>query len=201
MTNPNDNATPAPVNGSQPATPSANADGQSGGMSVNELAKKVEDMEKRLSEKDRYIGELSSEKETLAQRISQMSQPPESTTPATAPTLNPRDIATLVDQQTYVNEIRKSNSDLIEIGLEPMITQDADKFIRQGMTFRDAIDKAVRLRREVVDKKLKPAQSVPTGAMGESPANTTPPQPPPPVEKPIEDEGDARAARRARLGL
>ena len=195
---------PATPPGSASATPQVNQGEPTGGMSVSDLAKKMEEMEARMGEKDRVIQELQADRSTLEQRINSINS-----TPAPAPAGNPasagmdaNQIAEIIERQTYVNEVRKQNADLIELKMEPSITNRAAELMNSSKKpFRDAIDQAIKEHREIVEKKLKVTQPVPPGAQGETPANIPPVTPPPEPEKQLGDEGDERIKRRAKLGL
>lgn len=178
--------------------------------------------DKRLAEKDKHIGELSTEKATLENRLSGY-QAVESVIPQTQPEgeegqdpakpkgqhvgayVRPEDVPEIIERTTFITEMKKENKDMMDFGLEPVITMRADQLIRTGKSFKEAVATAVKEQREKFDKikqPTTPAQtpSVPAGLQGEAGASV-PVTPTPVKEDSLGDEGEERRRLRAKRGL
>jgi len=178
------------------------------------------DADKRLADKDKHINDLSTEKATLESRLSGY-QAVESVVPAQAynegnqtqaqPNVSnvsgyvrPEDIPEIIERTGFINKMKDDNKDMIEFGLEPIISLRADQLIRSGKSFKEAVATAVKEQREKFDKIKTPVSpvspEVPSSVRGESGSN-------PPVEAPVKaeeslgDEGDERKRLRAKRGL
>lgn len=175
------------------------------GMSVEDLAKKLDDMEKRMADKDAHITELANEKATLEQRLSDVSIKKggeELPQPVEGNFVRADQIPVILKQQMYVERIREDNKDLIELGLEPAIELRARQLLLSGKDFETAISTAVKESREKIDKIKAPVkQPVPNGAVGEDGSVKPPVEPKKEPDPQIEDEGSARFERRMRMGL
>lgn len=109
----------------------------------------------------------------------------------------------IISQQTYINEVKKSNKDLIDIGLEPAITLRAQELMSAGKPFKEAVDTAVKEARVKLEriKGSAPPSPPPSGAVGERGANQEPTPPPSPKEPTPDDEIRAEKERRRLMGL
>lgn len=183
---------------------------QAGGMDVSMLAKKLDDLEKRVADKDAYITELSNVNKALEQRINSIgagdnsgnnNQPPAEVDPTQFVRVD--QVNAIIEQQAFVTSVRKENQDLIDLGLEPGMELRARQLLSQGKDFKEAVSTAVKEAREKVNKLKQPATPPPppAGAMGEDGRPGVPPTPPPKQEETLEDEGPARMAKRMKLGL
>jgi len=203
---------------------------------VKELQQRLEQVEKQIADKDRFITELQAEKQTLESRLSQVNQAPlpdkvddnlkdvtteiletaqvdpdkageklaglikTATTKAQEETL--RNLEPLISRQTYVNEVKAKNKDLIELGLEPAISLRTQQLIQTGKGFKEAVDAAVQEARQKVEKlKSNVSAPPPKGAVGEGGSNREPAPPPSVKEKTPEDEIREERERRAKMGL
>lgn len=176
------------------------------------------DLDKRLAEKDKHIGDLSTEKATLENRLSGY-QAVESVVPATPADgevpkttgqhagafVRPEDVPEIIERTTFITDMKKENKDMMEFGLEPVISMRADQLIRSGKSFKEAVATAVKEQREKFDKIKQPTtppvkQEVPAGLQGESGASA-PITPAPKAEELLGDEGDERKRLRSKRGL
>lgn len=114
-----------------------------------------------------------------------------------------QNLGPIIEQQTYINEIKTKNADLVDLGLEPTITLRAQQLMNTGKSFRDAVNVAVTEARSKVDKLKSnaPPQPTPPAAVVESGGNAAPAPTPPPKVETQEDEMASRAAKRAKMGL
>jgi len=117
-----------------------------------------------------------------------------------------RNIEPIITQQTFVNEVKAKNQDLIDLGLEPSITLRTNQLMQSGKPFKDAVDVAVAEARAKVEKLKSsnaPAQPTPppAGAVGERGNNAPPAPKPPEVETTMDDEIRAARERRRKSGL
>jgi hypothetical protein len=182
---------------------------QAGGVDVTMLAKKLEELEKRVADKDSYITELSNVNKALEQRINSVTAPvsENDSTPATvadpAKYVSVDQIPGILEQQLFIKDIKRENADLIDLGLEPAMELRARQLLSQGKEFREAVGTAVKEAREKVNKLKQPSSSSqpPAGVIGEDGKSGVPPAPKPKAEDPMEDEGPARVARRMKMGL
>jgi len=207
---------------------------------AEEQRRENETLKKQLADKDRFITEIKSEKETLEARLTQTQPKPTApvvdtdlqkeaarileiaqldpakageelgrliqtaTSKAAQETL--RNLEPLISQNTYINEVKEKNKDLIDLGLEPAITIRASQLIQSGKSFKDAVDAAVSESRIKMDKLKSNTPTVPPtppppGAVGEGGANRQPEPTPPPKEETPEDEIRAAQERRRKMGL
>lgn len=117
-----------------------------------------------------------------------------------------QNIEPIINQQSYINEVKKNNADLIELGLEISISHRAQQLLQTGKSFKDAVDAAVSEARAKVDKLKSntppaPPTPPPPGGVGEKGSNNEPPPTPPPREETPEDEIAAERARKRKMGL
>lgn len=205
---------------------------------AEELRRELESFKKQLADKDKFITDLKSEKETLEARFTQVNRQPTQTQPVDndlqkeaarileVAQIDPakageelgnliknttskvqqetlRNLEPIITQTTYINEVKKANADLIDLGLEPGITLKANQLMQAGKTFKEAVDTAISEARSKVDK-LK-SVSVPTpppaSAVVESGANKQPEPPKAPVEESDLDEIKKEQERKRKLGL
>lgn len=179
-----------------------------------------EDLKKRMADKDKHIGELSTEKSTLETRLSgyqavesviPQEDPQEATDPAkpkgqpVGAYVRPEDIPEIIERTGFINKMKEDNKDMIEFGLEPVITLRADQLIRSGKSFKEAVAIAVKEQREKFDKIKQPSTppakpEVPASVRGED-GNNPPVEPKPKKEETLDDEGEARKKARAKRGL
>lgn len=205
-----------PVAGNQPVTPAAVVTpAEDPATEAARLRQEKTDLEKRLAEKDKHIGDLSTEKATLENRLSGY-QAVESIAPQGEPTgetptgqpvnqyVRPEDVPEIIDRTTFITKMKDDNKDMMEFGLEPVISMRADQLIRTGKSFKESVATAVKEQREKFDKIKQPTTStpapVPSGLQGESGASV-PITPTPPVEDKLGDEGEERKRLRAKRGL
>lgn len=178
--------------------------------------------DKRLAEKDKHINDLSTVNATLESRLSGY-QAVESVIPKEQivdnndeakdniqPTgqpvgayVRPEDIPEIIDRTSFINKMKDDNRDMIEFGMEPVISLRADQLIRQGKSFKESVATAVKEQREKFDKIKQPTPIepvIPTGIRGESGSNP-PVETKPKVEETLDDEGEARKRMRYKRGL
>ncbi len=182
------------------------------------LRQEKADLEKRLAEKDKHIGDLSTEKATLENRLSGY-QAVESVTPigeapaGDAPAggtsvseyVRPEHIPEIIERTAFITKMKEDNKDMMDFGLESVISMRADQLIRGGKSFKEAVATAVKEQREKFDKLKQPtasapAPAVPAGLQGESGASA-PVTPAPKTEEALGDEGEERRKLRLKRGL
>jgi len=116
-----------------------------------------------------------------------------------------QNLSPIIEQNTYINEVKTKNNDLIELGLEPSISSRANQLMQSGKTFKEAVDTAITEARTKVDKLKSnvsvPITPAPKEAVVESGANKQPEPPKPPVEETDEDEIRKEQERRRKMGL
>lgn len=170
------------------------------------------DLEKRLTEKDKYINDLSTEKATLENRLSgyqAVGSVEESSQVATEGQdvrnyVRPEDIPEIIERTSFISKMKQDNSDLMDLGFEPVISFRADQLIRSGKSFKEAVATAVKEQREKINKIKAPVtkseEPVSSSVRGEGGANP-PVEAKPKAEETLGDEGEERKRLRAKRGL
>lgn len=197
----------------QTATPNVNGQAQQQAQNVDlsNVLKELDEIKKRMAEKDAKITELATVNASLENRLTGYQATQEEPQTQASETQNahaasvgvrPEDLPAYIERITFISKVKQENKDLIELGLEPAIEAKARVLLASGKPFEEAVISATKQIREGLEAKFKVVNpESPRGAQGETGQQLPVAQPKKVEPETLPDEGMERLAMRRKLGL